>query len=287
MIAYRFLTNLPIDRLHSAFVSAFADYQVDMRMSLAEFEYRLLRDGVDASLSAGAFHNDQLVGLCLNAAGLWQGVATVYDAGTGVLPQYRGQGIATQLFQFIVPRMKELGYAQYLLEVLTTNEPAVALYRRLGFMDTRRLAVFRSHNRITNLKPPPVHIRETSNPDWDLFKTFWSGYPSWQNSIDAVQRAAKTTVVLEAYFDDRCLGYGVVSKTSGNLFQLAVNENYRRKGFGSQLLVDLQRHISSGEAIKVNNVDESSVEAVDFYKAIGFNLVLEQFELSLDLQSRR
>jgi ribosomal protein S18 acetylase RimI-like enzyme len=66
-----------------------------------------------------------------------------------------------------------------------------------------------------------------------------------------------------------------------------VNENYRRKGFGSQLLVDLQRHISSGEAIKVNNVDESSVEAVDFYKAIGFNLVLEQYELSLDLQSRR
>ena len=287
MIAYRFLTDLPIDRLHSAFVSAFADYQVEMRMSLAEFEYRLLRDGVDASLSAGAFHNDQLVGLCLNAAGLWQGVATVYDAGTGVLPQYRGQGIATQLFQFIVSRMKELGYAQYLLEVLTTNEPAVALYRRLGFMDTRRLAVFRSHNRITKLKPPPAHIRETSNPDWNLFKTFWSGYPSWQNSIDAVQRVAKTTVVLEAYFDDRCLGYGVVSKTSGNLFQLAVNENYRRKGFGSQLLADLQRHISSGEAIKVNNVDESSVEAVDFYKAIGFNLVLEQYELSLDLQSRR
>jgi ribosomal protein S18 acetylase RimI-like enzyme len=258
-----------------------------MQMSLAEFEYRLLRDGVNRAVSAGAFHNDELVGFYLNGTGQWLGRSTVYDAGTGVLSQYRGQRIATGLFDFMLPRLKELGYAQYLLEVLTSNETAVALYRKLGFTDTRQLAVFRSRNPITNLKSGVAQIRETSNPDWKLYQTFWSGYPSWQNSIDAVQRVADTTTVLEAYVDGQCVGYGAVSKISGNLFQLAVNQSHRRRGVGLQLLSALQGYASSGEAVKVNNVDESMPAAAGFYKGIGFSLALEQFEMMLDLSPER
>jgi len=287
MITYRFLTDFPTDRLHSAFLSAFADYRVSMQMSLAEFEYRLLRDGVNRAVSAGAFHNDELVGFYLNGTGRWLGRSTVYDAGTGVLSQYRGQRIATGLFDFMLPRLKELGYAQYLLEVLTSNETAVALYRKLGFTDTRQLGVFRSRNPITNLKSGVAQIREASNPDWKLYQTFWSGYPSWQNSIDAVQRVADTTAVLEAHVDGQCVGYGAVSKISGNLFQLAVNQSHRRRGVGLQLLSALQGYASSGEAVKVNNVDESMPAAAGFYKGIGFSLALEQFEMMLDLSPER
>lgn len=283
MITYRFLTDFPTARLHSAFLAAFADYQVNMQMSLADFEYRILRDGLNRSLSAGAFHNDELVGFYLNGAGEWQGITTVYDAGTGVLPQYRAQGIATGMFDFMRRQLNDLGYAQYLLEVLTTNDAAVALYRKLGFKDTRRLAVFRTNERITNSKPAVMQIREPSNLDWKLYQTFWNGYPSWQNSIHAVQRVIDTTMLLEAHVDGRCVGYGAVSKTTGNLFQLAVDQRYRRRGVGSQLLASLQGGVSTDDPLKVNNVDESLVEATGFYKAKGFRLALQQYEMTFTL----
>ena len=283
MIAYRFLSDVRTQTLHTAFLAAFADYQVDMRMSLNDFEYRLLRDGVRPEISAGAFVNDQLVAFTLNAGGTWQGKETVYDAGTGVLPEYRGRRIATELFEFMLPTLKGFGFDQYLLEVLTSNEKAAHLYRKLGFTDARRFAVFRTRTRVTTTNADVVKIREAVLPNWALYKTFWSGYPSWQNSIDAIQRVADTVVVLEACINDRCVGYGVVSKDTGNLFQLAVHSDYRRRGVGSTLLTALQSRVDTVEPIGVNNVDEELKETISFFEARGFNVVLEQYELSLQI----
>ena len=283
MIAYRFLSDVNTETLHASFLAAFADYQVDMRMSLREFEYRLSRDGVDTSISSGAFCNEELVGFTLNGGGVWQSRSTVYDAGTGVAPSHRGRGIATGLFEFMLPRLRDLGYSQYLLEVLTSNTAAVKLYGKLGFTESRRLAVFRSSSLITRSKIAVVEIRETSKPNWNLYKTFWDGYPSWQNSIDAAQRVSETVVVMEAYIDERCVGYGVVSKVSGNLFQLAVHNAFRTKGIGATLLAALQSRVVTNEPIKVNNVDEELKQAITFFQAIGFMFVLEQYELVLQI----
>jgi ribosomal protein S18 acetylase RimI-like enzyme len=284
MLVYRFLNDTSTETLHSAFHAAFAEYHVDMLLSLGELEYRLRRDGVDTSISAGAFFDDQLVGFTLNAGGIWQGQSTVYDAGTGVSPSYRGRGIATRLFEFMLPRLRDLGYRQYLLEVLTSNTAAVELYKKLGFTDSRRLAVLRSSSPVTRSKIAAVEIREPGTPNWNLYRTFWEGYPSWQNSIDASQRVADTIVALEAYIGEACVGYGVVSRTSGNLFQLAVHNAHRRKGIGSTLLPALQTRVVTNEPIKVNNIDEELKQTIAFFQASGFMFVLEQYELCLQIE---
>ncbi|HSE31202.1 MAG TPA: GNAT family N-acetyltransferase [Pyrinomonadaceae bacterium] len=283
MIRYSFLNNTPVDIRYYAFLAAFADYQVDMRMSIEDFEFRLRRDGVDETISVGAFDADQLVGFCLNGSGTWQGEPTVYDAGTGVLPHYRGQGLASEMFRFMNPQLKERGFKRYLLEVLTSNKPAVNLYRRLGFEQTRRLAVFRTTNRLSNRTGTVAEIHQAEVPNWNLYQTFWTGYPSWQNSIEAAQRVAGTTATVEYHVDHQCVGYGVISKTSGNLFQLAVDKNYRRKGVASMLLNALQNSVTSLEFIKVNNVDENLEEAMAFFTAVGFKLTLQQYEMVLNL----
>jgi ribosomal protein S18 acetylase RimI-like enzyme len=284
MIVYRFLDNIAVERLYEAFLAGFADYQVDMRTSLAEFEYRLLRDGVDPTLSAGCFVDDELVGFTFNGKGVWQGHNTVYDAGTAVLPEHRGRGIATKLFEFMIPMLRDRGYTQYLLEVMTSNESAARLYRRLGFKDSRRFAVFRyKPPLLTNHESTEVTIFERLVPDWALYKTFGSGYPAWQNSIDAVLRVDNTVAILEAHIEDRCIGYGIVSESSGNLFQLAVDKNCRRRGVGRTLLSALQNRVTYDHPIKVNNVDEDLEDTIAFFRAVGFDLVLEQYELTLTL----
>lgn len=282
---YRFLTDTDADRnaAHSAFQQAFSDYQVDMRMSRAQFDYRLLRDGIDLSKSVGAFEENELIGFCINGVGNWHGEPTIYDAGTGVVPQRRRQGISQEMFDFMLPRLKEVGFTQYLLEVLTSNQPAVNLYRKLGFSDTRELAVFRSNMRLANLKTCRAEVREVAVADWDLYETFWDVYPSWQNSVEATKRTSFENVVLEAYADHRCVAYGVVSRTSGNLFQLAIDKRHRRGRLGSLLLIELQRRVVAGEPLKVNNIDKASTDSLMFYKSSGFELALEQYELNKTL----
>lgn len=250
-----------------------------MRMSQEQFEQRLLRDGVRLEISAGAFDEDRMVGFYMNASGTWLGKLTAYDAGTGVIPDYRGQGVAKELFTFMAPHLKEASFVQYLLEVLSTNERAVSLYRRLGFIDTRRLAVFRRSEPVKDLEG--VAIRRVEQPEWELFKTFWDGYPSWQNSVEAVERIKTDRVVVCAYGDETCVGYGVVFKPASSLMQLAVAPAYRRRGIGSRILSGLQREVS--ESLKVNNIDEELKGMMGFFEASGFKMVLGQFEMMKSL----
>jgi ribosomal protein S18 acetylase RimI-like enzyme len=276
MISYRLLSRADFIPLYECFLEAFVDYQVDMRMSQEQFQQRIIRDGARLEISAGAFDGNRMIGFYINASGMWLEELTAYDAGTGVVPAYRGQGVAKELFAFTVPQLKEASCSQYLLEVLTTNEPAISLYRRLGFTETRRLAVFRRSEPVQAFGDAGV-ARRIEKPDWELFKSFWDGYPSWQNSIDAVDRIATDTVGICAYVDARCVGYGIVFKPAASLMQLAVAPTHRRKGIGSRILSALQDEV--GESLKVNNVDEELKGTMAFFEANGFKLVLEQYEM--------
>ena len=272
MIAYRLLSDEEFASLHECFLYAFSDYEVDMQMSLEQFRQRIVRDGVSLPMSAGAFDGERMIGFCINGVGEWQGKPTAYDAGTGVIREYRGRGVAKELFAFLERRLKEAGVVQYLLEVLTSNTPAATLYRKLGFEDTRRLAVFRSSTRIE--PSGDADVRRVESPDWELFQSFWDGYPSWQNSIAAVERVSDRLIV-GAYAEGACVGYGVVFVPSWNLMQLAVSPKHRRKGIGSMLLAALERP----ERLKINNIDEQLTATLAFYEANGYTRVLDQFEM--------
>ena len=249
-----------------------------MQMSEQEFAQRFNRDGVQLEISAGAFDDERMIGFYMNALGDWQGKLTAYDAGTGVVPDYRGRSIGKDLFAFLVSKLKDHGVSQYLLEVLTSNERAVALYRRLGFVEVRRFAVFRLQQALQPLDDlPNVDLRHVVEPDWKLFQTFWDGYPSWQNSIAAVDRIPNERMILGAYMDGNCVGYGVAFTPAANLMQLAVAPQHRRKGIGSRIL----KALSAGEMLNVNNIDEELKGTLAFFESNGFQVVLEQYEMIL------
>jgi ribosomal protein S18 acetylase RimI-like enzyme len=290
MIAHRLLSNADLNSLYDCFLIAFSDYAVDMRMSLEQFQQRLTRDGICLDISAGAFDGDRMIGFCLNALGEWRGKSTAYDGGSAIVPAYRGRGIATEMFAFLQPKLKEIRVVQYLLEVLTSNVPAATLYRKLGFVETRRLAVFRSgpQKGTKGTKKPPVTIRYVEQPDWQLFQTFWDGYPAWQNSIAAVERATGDRNIVGAYVDDECVGYGIVFTPTMNLMQLVVSPRHRRHGIGSAILASLEPGAEAGvegdRRLKINNIDKDQNATLAFYEANSYKQVLEQYEMMKTLQ---
>jgi ribosomal protein S18 acetylase RimI-like enzyme len=275
MIEYRLLSGNDFNQAHECFLAAFSDYEVDMRMSHEQFRQRIVRDGVCLEMSAGAFDGDRMIGFCINAVGQWQRKLTAYDAGTGIVPAYRGRGVAKELFALLESKLKEAGVLQYLLEVLTSNVPAATLYRKLGFAETRRLAVFRSQKGTKRIIESRIVIRRVEEPNWPLFQSFWDADPAWQNSTDAVERVAGDRIIVGAYDDDDCIGYGVVFVPSANLMQLAVSPQHRRRGIGSRILASLE----TTERLKINNIDENLTGALAFYEAGGYKRVLNQYEM--------
>ena len=285
MINYRLLSDDDFESVYECFLAAFSDYEVDMQMSREQFRQRLVRDGVRLGMSAGAFDAERMIGFCINGTGAWQELETAYDAGTGVIREYRRRGVGKELFAFLTPRLKNQGIKQYLLEVLTTNTPAASLYRKLGFVDTRRFAVFRSEpqkgtkeTKGTKDKKEVEHnvsVRVAQQPDWELYRSFWDGYPSWQNSIAAVERVARERSIVAAYVNDECVGYGVLFVPPASLMQLAVSPRHRRRGIGSAILAALE----PPERLNINNIDDDLTAALAFYEANGYKQVLGQYEM--------
>ena len=134
------LEKTDFDTLFRAFGRAFADYEV--QLNAEQLRAMLTRRGFDPALSFAAFDGAQIAAFTLNGIGNFNGVPTAYDTGTGTLKEYRGTGLATEIFRHSMPHLRRAGVGQYLLEVLQHNTRAVSVYRNLGFETVREFNYF-------------------------------------------------------------------------------------------------------------------------------------------------
>lgn len=80
-----------------------------------------------------AIHNDRVVGWCdvfpeENPRQSHRG-----GLGMGLLPEYRGKGIGSKLLKAVMDHAKKFGLEKVELHVYTSNEHAIALYKKFGF----------------------------------------------------------------------------------------------------------------------------------------------------------
>lgn len=281
----RFLDEGYFLELYETFSEAFSDYVMPFALTETQFRNHISLTGVDLNRTIGSFSGSKMVGFSLNGFGEWKGKSTVYDAGTGVLPSHRRQGISEDMFRTMLEAFKREGEEQFLLEVITNNFGAVELYRKLGFEPERRLALLQSDRRfeIECPEPGPLSVQELTGPDWPKLKSFWDKHPSWQNSIAAIRRSMHLKRLIGAFDNGECVGYAVFSPKFGRLAQMAVRPDRRRQGIGSLLLKAMQGATADGFSMQVINIDLSLTEAVRFFTNRGFYERLTQYEMVKDL----
>ena len=277
----RFLRESHFDELYNAFLRAFSDYVMPFDLTKDQFRKHIVLNAVDIERSVGWFDQERIVGFTLNGFGVWNDVDTVYDAGTGTLPEYRRRGLSRRMFEKMLPIFKANGYRQCLLEVITENHKAIGLYEKLGFERTRTVSLLHCPEDVKTAKPlhAGVELRPIDSPDWQALRTFWDGEPSWQNSTDAIDRSLGNKHVTGAFVEGTCVGYIIYSNNVGRVAHIAVERSHRGRGIGSSLIRSLMENTEANYVPQVINIDRSISSAMTFFENRGFREKLSQYEM--------
>lgn len=275
------LSSTNFDVIFEAFSRAFADYEV--QQDKEQLRSMLKRRGFNANLSFAAFEGENIVAFTFNGIGCFEGIPTAYDTGTGTLKEYRGRGLATKIFEYSLSFLKEEGIKQYLLEVLQHNTKAVSVYRNLGFEVVREFYYsIQDNDKVVNhVKTPGISydIRAIDIQEFFMMASeLCDFYPSWQNSIDSINRAARDFVSFGIFVAERLVGYCVFDPTSGDITQIAVDRKYRRQGFAS-LLLQRMLELNEYSSIKVINTDVNCESITAFLEAKDITICGKQFEM--------
>lgn len=283
MFECRMLTNDDFTDVVKTMQSGFSDYFIDINIDAKGYRRKFALEGVDLAHSGAVFDDGKMIGVTVNGVSDWHGAKTVYDAGTAVIPEYRGKGASTRMFECMLPELKNRGFERYLLEVIVENEPALGLYQKLGFARCRELGVYK-------LKKPSDVAPDYADPqirtlnlneiiDSELFSD--SGL-TWQNSNDWMRRAESIGYrvdIVGAEIDGEVAGIGAVSPSSGKVQRIAVDEKHRGNGIGRRILKELANR--SEKDLMIVNVDLVEKDAIGFLSACGCEKTIEQFEMEL------
>jgi len=159
---YRFLTEGDFPDIYRTFLEAFSDYAIDASyMTERKMLKRAKKNGVDFASSIGLYADGVMAGFTLVGLDEWLGIPSAFDIVTGIVKPHRGKGIASEMFNRVVPKVREKGVRKFLLEVLQVNDAAIKAYRKAGFEIVRAYDCY-------DLKPETAMFADKSGPPVEI-----------------------------------------------------------------------------------------------------------------------
>jgi len=275
------LENSSIEELLEAFNLSFSDYVVPFCLTKQQLEDKIKSDGIKLELSAGAFEDNQLIAFVLHGYDVVGNLKVAYNAGTGVIPAKRGNKLTARLYEYVLPILHNNAIDKVLLEVITTNQPAIATYEGIGFKVIREFNCFKGAINVAATRED-FEIRALDAYDWHMLHSFWDVKPSWQNSITAVEKLKPVTISIGLYENEKLSGYAIFNPATRRIHQLSVDKDHRKRGAGKQLLGYIAAHY--GKDFSAINVDEASKDTLAFMTGTGMHTYIKQYEMELWLK---
>lgn len=128
---------MSLEAFAAAFMSAFEGYPAPVSVDAVWLARRVRYEQHDLLNSLVVFDGAEVAGLAVLAARGARG----WCGGFGVVPRWRGRGLARRLMSEMVGRARDSGLRRLSLEVLQGNTAAIRLYERAGMRVTRDLLV--------------------------------------------------------------------------------------------------------------------------------------------------
>lgn len=272
----RQLTKQDSPDLLNAINGAFADYIEPFQLNATQLEFKMTSENILPEWSVGVYEADRLIAFIMHGVRTSDGKIVLYNAGTGVLPEYRGQGLVGKMYHYLQPYFEENQVHQLVLEVIENNESAIRAYEKDGFVIHRKLLCFSGELQTIPHLSTATAIKPLQDFLYQDFQSFWDITPSWQSAIPSM--LVEKPIALGAFMDAKLVGYVLFSPVKKRIYQLAVAAEYRRRGIGTQILAEVQKQMSN-EKIEINNLDESAESLKLFLEKQGLINDINQFEM--------
>ena len=207
------------------------------------------------------------------------GKKVAYNAGTGVVKEYRGQNATEKMYEKLNPILKSKGISEVILEVISQNAAAIRSYEKAGFTKVAGLACFKGDVKV----PTPneqIEVKELENIDLEKVRDFSDWQATWQHS-EATIRKMEDLIFQGAFLKNELVGFLIGQKSRARVYQFAVDHEYRMKGIGQALFYAFAQSMKS--EISVINVDDPSGNSQQFLRKIGLTSFLSQDEMKLKL----
>lgn len=277
---FKTLEHVGPSQLLDTINKSFADYIFPMQLTSSKLQLKIISEQIDLSISVGVFDNNELVAFILHGSKSANDKMYAYNAITGVIPKYRKQKLTVKMYDFILPKLKSLNYAQVQLEAITNNVPALKSYIEVGFTISRILECFKG--KVKQLQSAlDEHIEITQNWNPSELNLIWDWEPTWQNDLKSIDNVRESVTAILYKEEGELIGYLLFNNVTKRVQQFAVAREHRNKYIASKLFNALTHH-TGDEEIQIINL-QSEVSGAKFLTRIGFELFLKQYEMVLPI----
>ncbi len=165
--------------------------------------------------------------------------------------------------------------------MLKENDKAISVYSRQGFIVSRKFNCFRVNTdewKLQKTNNNEVKMREIDFSFQSQMETLLDFNLSWQNNFQALIKKPSDFKLIGAFHQENLVGYAIIEPETGDIPQLAVNKNYKRKRIGTMLLNEVKK-INRAKIIKVVNIESNQNAIRSFIASNGIPQISSQFEM--------
>lgn len=274
--------SVSISELHQGFNTAFSDYVIPFKITPEAFYNRFFyKLNIQKELSPVVIE-DEVIGFIYHTINRYKGVQTLYNGGTGVHPDFRRKGLAEKMYEFILPQLVKTDAERIVLEVITTNERAINLYKKLGFNYLQTFKCFKWKNQIPAHIDLEISIRKVNDFNPEKYAGLVDFSSSFIDTFHQIPFNIKNEMLLEAVGNDKLLGFILFQPALGRISQLGIDKSHRNQGIAS-ILLHQARSLSEKKELTILNIPEEENEMIRFLENKGFVNELDQYEMELRL----
>lgn len=269
---YKALSQVQTEEILECINRAFSDYLQPVHFTEDTLQRFFKASDINKSLSFCAYSDNTMAGFILNSSNIYNGEQVVFDAGTGVIPGFRGQGIFTSLYAYTEHELYRHGVKKYYLEVLQQNVRAKSLYERNGFSVVRKFSVMQLTKSSGKSNDQRIQVVRLAEFDFSNVSALILVKPSYEHSYNIIMKNSDLYRVAYLESDSRITAFCVYDVNGGRLIELGY--------YNIPDLKEVVKYIAcSYETVIAKNIDESYCPLIEMMLSIGFKQIASQYEM--------